>query len=40
MHITKSTANEHFKNTNKTVGTGRGRFFLKKIRDDMYKESW
>ena len=39
MHITKSTVNEHFKNTNKTVGTGRGRFF-KKIRDDMYKESW
>ena len=39
MHITKSTVNEHFKNTNKTVGTGRGCFF-KKIRDDMYKESW
>ena len=39
MHITKSTVNEHFKNTNKTVGTGRGRFF-KKIRDDMYNESW
>ena len=27
MHKTKSTVNEHFKNTNKTVGTGRGRFF-------------
>ena len=37
MHITKSSVNEHFKNTNKTVGTGRERFF-KKIRDDMNKE--
>ena len=39
MHIKKSTVNEHFKNTNMTVGTGRGRFF-KKIRDHMNKESW
>ena len=39
MHTTKSTVNEHFKNTNKTVCTGRGRF-IKKIRDDMYAESW
>ena len=39
MHITKSTVNEHFKNTNKMVGSGRGRF-SKKIGDDMYKESW
>ena len=37
MHITKSTVNEHFKNTNKTVGTRRERF-LKKIRDDLNKE--
>ena len=27
MHIAKSTANEYIKNTNKTVGTGKGRFF-------------
>ena len=27
MHITKSTVNEHSKNTNKTVGTGREHFF-------------
>ena len=39
MHRTKLTVNEHFKNTNKTVCTGRGRF-IKKIRDDMYAESW
>ena len=37
MHITKSTVNKYFKNTNKTVGTGRKRF-LKKIRDDLNKE--
>ena len=29
MHLTKSTVNEHFENKNKTVGTGKGRFFLK-----------
>ena len=34
MHVTKETVHEHFKNTNKTWGIGRGRF-LKKIRDDM-----
>ena len=39
MHITKLIVNENFKNTNKTVGTGRGHFF-QKIGNDMYKESW
>ena len=29
MHITKSTVNEYIKNTNKTVGTGNGRFLKK-----------
>ena len=29
MHITKLIVNENFKNTNKTVGTGRGHFFSK-----------
>ena len=29
IHIAKLTVNEYFKNTNKTVGTGRGRFFQK-----------
>ena len=40
MHISKETVNEHF-NKNKIVnaGAGRGRF-LKKIRDDMYRDSW
>ena len=40
MHISKETVNEHF-NKNKIVnaGVGRGRF-LKKIRDDMYRDSW
>ena len=30
MHIPKSTVNEHFKNTNKTVVLG-GNVFLKKL---------
>ena len=40
MHISKETVNEHF-NKNKIVnaGVGRGRF-LKKIRDDIYRDSW
>ena len=37
MHIKKETINEHF--ANKRVSTGRGRF-IKKIRDDLYAESW
>ena len=37
MHIQKATINEHF--NNKKVCTGRGRL-IKKIRDDMYAESW
>ena len=42
MHIKKETIYEHFNNinnNNKRVGTGRGRF-IKKIRDDLYAESW
>ena len=40
MHILKETVNEHF-NKNKIVnaGVGPGRF-LKKVRDDMYRDSW
>ena len=37
MHIKKETINEHF--ANKRVSTGHGRF-IKKIRDDLYAESW
>ena len=37
MHIKKETINEYF--ANKRVSTGRGRF-IKKIRDDLYAESW
>ena len=40
MHVLKETVNEHF-NKNKIVnaGVGPGRF-LKKVRDDMYRDSW
>ena len=37
MHIKKETINKHF--VNKKVSTGRGRF-VKKIRDNLYAESW
>ena len=40
MHILKETVDEHF-NKNKIVNPGVGRgHFLKKIRDDMYCDSW
>ena len=40
MHVSKDTINEHF-NKNKIVGSGVGQGrFLKKIRDDMYRDSW
>ena len=31
MYVTKETVHEHFKNSNKTSGIGRGRFFKKKL---------
>ena len=37
MFIEKKTITEHF--TNKKTSVGRGRFF-KKIKDDLYKDSW
>ena len=37
MYVQKQTINEHF--NNKSVSIGRGRF-IKKIRDDMYAQSW
>ena len=40
MHISNETVNEHFsKNKIVNAGVGPGRF-LKKIRDDMYRDSW
>ena len=44
-HIKKEAINKNFNNNNNNnnnnqrVGTGRGRF-IKKIRDDLYAESW
>ena len=37
MFVEKKTVNEHF--LNKKPPTGRGRF-LKKIKDDLYRDSW
>ena len=37
MHIKKATINKHF--VNKRVSSGRGHF-IKKIRDNLYAESW
>ena len=37
MFIEKKTITEHF--TNKKTSVGRGRFF-KKIKNDLYKDSW
>ena len=47
MHIKKEALNKNFNNNsnnnnnnnNQRVGTGPGRF-IKKIRDDLYTESW
>ena len=37
MYIEKKTINEHFLNKKPSLGRGR---FLKKIKDDLYRDSW
>ena len=37
MYVQKQTINEHFNDKNVSIGRGR---FIKKIRDDMYAQSW
>ena len=37
MHIPKQTIDEHFKSKKASIGRGK---FIKKIRDDMYAQTW
>ena len=37
MYIEKKTINEHFSNKKPSLGRGR---FLKRIKDDLYRDSW